>query len=319
MAYRLSRTDRTVADAIRRIAVERIDDAVAAIDDPDVSRDKAVHTVRKRCKDLRALVRLTEPVLAGAGKEDRAFRDLARGLSGFRDAAVRANTFESLVSGRTDTLDPATVAAVRAYLATDTAPTDNADKGRAEREDALAVARDRLAAARLNALSWKIGAKGWRAFGEGLEETYRKARRRMARALADEKPRSFHEWRKDAKYHGHHLKVLRPLWPAVMKPAARAADDLAETLGNHHDLEVLAATLKKEADALGGKAAVEPLIALCKARQDAHARLARSAGARLFAEKPKAFSHRMHAYWSAWRREQRDENDARTAAPSMAE
>jgi len=310
MGFRLDHEDGSVEEAVRRIAVERIDDAVAAIDDPGKSRGKAVHTVRKRCKELRALVRLVGPAFADAKRENRAFRDIARGLSGQRDAAVKAETFEGLVSGRTEELDAGTIAATRALLAEGVVPDD--DEGR---DEAIAAARHGLAEARLRALGWSIEAKGWRAFGEGLETTYRKARKRMDEALVAEDGPSMHEWRKQAKYHLNQMRVMRPLWWEVLKPTESVADNLAEALGSHHDLEVLADLLAENRERLGGEAAVSPLVALCRARQDEHARLARAAGERLFAEKPKAFARRMRAYWSVWRRERAPEDDAAPGAP----
>lgn len=311
MGYRLDHDDPTVEEAVRRIAVERIDDAVAAIDDPGVTRAKAVHTVRKRCKELRALVRLVGPVFAHSKRENRAFRDIARGLSGQRDATVMAETFEGLVKGRTEQLDQATLSAARALLAEDAGP---ADAG--EEAEAIARARESLAAARLRALEWSLDAKGWRAFGEGLGTTYAKARKRMGPALASEDGEPMHEWRKEAKYHYNQMRVMRPLWAEVLKPVSGVADELGEALGAHHDLEVLAALIGKNRERLGGEAAISPLLALCRAEQARHAATARAAGERLFAEKPKAFCRRMRSYWSVWRRETPGEADGTASAPA---
>lgn len=310
MGFELDRSDRTVEEAVRRIAVERIDDAIAAIDDPAVPREKAVHTVRKRCKELRALIRLVGPAFADAKAENRAYRDIARSLSGQRDAQVMAETFEALVAGRIETLDAGAVEAVRTALRQRAAPEEGGDLG-----EALAAARVALAEARLRALAWSLDARGWNALAEGLEATYRDARREMRKALATEDGRLMHEWRKDAKYHYNQLGIVRPLWPKVLKRVVKEADGLAENLGAHHDLEVLADWLERRGRRLGGPDAVGPLVALCRARQEEIVRKARSAGERLFAEKPPAFARRMKGYWSVWRREpERVEEPAPAAA-----
>jgi hypothetical protein len=132
----------------------------------------------------------------------------------------------------------------------------------------------------------------------------------MSEAFASEDPALMHEWRKDAKYHANQLKVIRPLWPDVLKPTQKVADRLQEDLGDHHDLDVLANFLSRRIERFGGEAAMGPLLALCRTRQERLALSARSAGDRLFAEKPKAFTQRIRAYWSAWRRESRRTEDS---------
>jgi len=310
MAFGLEMGDRTVGEAVRRIAVERIDGAIDAIDDPEVTPEKAVHTVRKRCKELRALVRLVAPAFGDAKAENRAFRDIARSLSGHRDAQVMSASFEALVAGRVETLDAAAVDAVRTALREEAAPAEGDDTGEALRE-----AREALAAARLRALAWSLDAKGWNALGEGLEGTYRDARRGMRKALASEDGHRMHEWRKDAKSHANQLDLVAPVWPRVLKRVVKEAESLGEDLGDHHDLEVLSDWLERHCERLGGHDAVAPLIALCRVRQAELARSARSAGERLFAEKPQAFGRRMRGLWSAWRRER---SAAEVPAPPAA-
>jgi hypothetical protein len=57
---------------------------------------------------------------------------------------------------------------------------------------------------------------------------------------------------------------------------------------------------------LGERSQIDPaqretLKLLIEARQDALLDRARAAGARIYAEKPKAFSRRLRAYWHTWR------------------
>lgn len=68
-----------VEDAVRRIAVEQIEKARDDLDDDDLRR--AVHEVRKRCKKLRALLRLVRPAMEetyqrGHGSRRRSSRAL---------------------------------------------------------------------------------------------------------------------------------------------------------------------------------------------------------------------------------------------------
>jgi hypothetical protein len=82
----------------------------------------------------------------------------------------------------------------------------------------------------------------------------------------------------------------------VLGEIADQAHDLADLLGDHHDLAVLAEDLRTR-DVLDPDA----IRALIGRRQDELLRRARAIGARLYAEKPKAVGKRLAAYWVAAR------------------
>jgi hypothetical protein len=116
MGFRLEK-DEKIGSGFQRILVEQAarlsEDLAAADQDPE----KAIREVRKRCKRVRAVARLLRPnAKALYRQENAAFRDMARGLSLFRDADVRLETFDDLVS-RTDR--PERFAAFREMLGDD--------------------------------------------------------------------------------------------------------------------------------------------------------------------------------------------------------
>ncbi|WP_153558836.1 CHAD domain-containing protein [Roseimaritima sediminicola] len=77
MSYQIKREE-SLEQAVRRIACEQIDKAVAELDDPRLSRPQAVHQLRKRCKKLRGLLRLVRPAMEKTyAKENACFRDTA--------------------------------------------------------------------------------------------------------------------------------------------------------------------------------------------------------------------------------------------------
>ena len=97
MSYAFPRDVERIDEAVRQIAAEQIDKAIAEIDDADLTAHETVHQVRKRCKKLRALARLVRPGFPSYKKENAFFRDLARGLSGARDAQVMCDAYNRLV------------------------------------------------------------------------------------------------------------------------------------------------------------------------------------------------------------------------------
>ena len=56
------------------------------------------------------------------------------------------------------------------------------------------------------------------------------------------------------KAHALHLSLLKKFWPSPVKPRRKAVDALGEKLGDLHDIFVLRALLRDEAQQLGRRA-----------------------------------------------------------------
>jgi hypothetical protein len=95
-----------------------------------------------------------------------------------------------------------------------------------------------------------------------------------------------------------------------MEAHRNAVDDLADQLGQHHDLAVLRDVLARRPHDLGNVGEIEVLSGLAKQRQAAIEIEAFTAGAKLFAERPAALTRRWFAYWEVWRKDE----TTRTAA-----
>ena len=100
MSYRLD-PDRPLSVELRRVALECVDDALrrlGGLDGDGVEAiPTAVHEVRKRCKELRGLVRLLRSVLGDAYQPlNIEVREAGRELSPIRDAQVLLSTVEGL-------------------------------------------------------------------------------------------------------------------------------------------------------------------------------------------------------------------------------
>ncbi len=81
------------ADALRAVAIDQIEDAIAQLDAP-ADPVKAVHDARKDLKKVRSLLRLAPP--KGRRKHNAALRDIAARLAGARDADVMVATVADL-------------------------------------------------------------------------------------------------------------------------------------------------------------------------------------------------------------------------------
>lgn len=299
MAYRFTRDDEVPA-AVRRIARQQLTRARADLDDPEVpGLAEAVHDVRKRAKKVRGLLRLVRPGLGDQyAPANAALRDAARHLAPLRDAHAQLDTFDRLVAATAGGSDPGRLAPVRSGLAH---IADIASRRAAADSERLARARDLLAAAQDLTATLEVD-DGWDAVAGGLGRTYQRGRRDLRRARSAPTPEQFHEWRKRVKYTWYHLRLLGPSAPSLLGPAAAAFSDLSDTLGDAHDLTVLADTLRAAPTDHGG---VEVVEAACVVADGMRAHLQRRAvglGARLYVEPADAFVERVLGYVEVWHR-----------------
>lgn len=296
--YRLKGKEETAA-GIRRIATGRAEKAIEALRDTDADFAGSIHGARKDLKKLRSVLRLVREALDENlfRAENRRYRDAGRLLSGSRDAEVKLATVLELrghfqadfpygASGPwTRTLERERD---RASGAAGGGPGPQVERARA----AIEEGRDLIA-------DWPLEADSWRLVGPGLARGYSEGRQALRRTLADPSAEDVHQWRKRAKDLWYQLLVLHDAWPAVLGATADQAHELTDLLGDHHDLAVLGEDLTGR-DAIDEREAFETLI---ERRQGELLAAAVELGARLYAEKPKAFNRRMRAYWGAWRDE----------------
>lgn len=276
-----------VGSEIRRIATEQIDKAIEEAGAAEIEFAERIHRLRRRCKRLRGLLRLIRPRFKSFADENRAIRDIAAGLSGARDAAVRAQTFEDLI-GRGAPTSAELVEAIRAHLRAE-AHAEPDDAARQVLIDdfvrAAGALRERVAA-------WRVKGQGFNAIAEGLETTYRRMAKGMKVAKAAGSAEAFHAWRKDTKYHWHHAGLFEEAAPDVMGAQKEQLDRLAELLGDHHNLAVLGETLS-HLDIEG----VADLRKFIEQRQAELAGTAFALGRQLTAETAIARREHFAAYW----------------------
>jgi hypothetical protein len=281
---------RSVAGSLRGIAIAEIDAALAAIADPDADEAETIHTVRQQLKRLRALVRLPRQRLDGWRDENLAFRDLGRQLAGTRDADVLAESFDRLAEQA-----GITSPRLRAGITSGAANPGGSSESRAR------LLRGEIAAglvqARERAAGWRLDSRGFRLLGPGLRRVYRDMRACEKRAAVAPTPANFHAWRKRTKYHANQLALLKPVAPKIFKGYRKVADRLGGTLGEHHDLDALAAAVQR----LGDGSKRERLLGAIGKRNRELEETAFRLGDELTAERPDDFVRRLEAGWKNWR------------------
>lgn len=303
MTYQFA-ADESISDGVKRIALEQVSDVLEQLGETRVTKqDRAIHHARKGLKKLRALLRLVRPQLGKEHyhRENACFRDAGRILSTMRDAQVRLTTLEALTEHFADHLSTKNPFA-KAHKALK-ADYQAARKQMLSQEDAMAKATQLIQAAQARIETWPLEQSNWSGLRKGLKRIYKQGSQGFTSAFEAPNSENFHNWRKRGKDLWYHLRLLRPIWPEVMKPLASQAKQLGDALGDDHDLAVLQQTLLEGLEQYGDPDDLEMLQALIEQRQSQLQLTAKHLGQRLYAEKPSAFVNRIEVYWHAWQQE----------------
>ncbi|MBB4051417.1 CHAD domain-containing protein [Devosia subaequoris] len=291
MAYAFKQSS-GVAGQVRDIAIEQIDKALEAIA-ANEDFDQTVHTLRKSCKKLRALLKLVRPVFAEYEVENDAFRAIADRFSVARDAAAMVQTMSGLVdnSGGQLSLDKAGSVALLDRLR------ERARHLRQQmgEEELLTLAAADFNDARTRVPAWQFDASGIGIVQPGLKAGYRRFRKRLAKARKTPEGEVVHEWRKATKVWWYHMRLYERTAPAIMENLCVRLDELGETLGDHHNLMVLADWIVSTR--APGDSAADSLLTIIAEKQASLSDRAFDLGEQLAAERPGAASERFDAYW----------------------
>jgi CHAD domain-containing protein len=115
---------------------------------------------------------------------------------------------------------------------------------------------------------------------------------RKTRAAED-----LHGWRKQAKYHWYHARLLKPIKPKKIRRRIAQARALTELLGDYHDLVDFRALL---ASGLLPQDACAAFLAPAAAEMTRLEGAAFDLGRDLFSGKPQAQVGHWHRWWKDW-------------------
>lgn len=284
LEYRLRPGEEPVAGVMRVIST-RAAQAAAAVRRAGESGDSAedVHEARKSLKKARSALRLLRGVIPDGEREtaNAGCRDAATRLSGPRDAEVKIATL-GLVSGKgANTRAPERwqreLEAEAAFHRVDLTADNLAE---------VARSLDRIA----GEFRSRKYCDGSEAIPGNLGRGYRRGRRAMKEARRSSGPEAFHDWRKRAKDLRYQLEILEPRLPEKLTAIRKNAEELADQLGDLHDLDVLAVDLNRRELEPGQNEVYRELIAEARDRQAA---TCFETGKATYSLKPKGFTNRI--------------------------
>src|SRR5258705_2900128 len=297
MGFRF-REDENLSDGARRIVLEQIDQALDHLKPTVRNKDEAIHDARVCIKKIRALLRLTRESLGEETyqAEDTAYRDAARLLSKARDSAAMLEIVDKLIEHFSEQLSTNAFAGVRAPLLR------SKTMRQQDRKIAMTKVAKSLRQARERVQDWPE-VDPHQVLAKGLKRVFKLGRTTFATAYDQPSVETFHEWRKQVKHLLYQTQVLRPLWLTAMEALAAELKTLGKHLSKDHDLAILREKVLEQLEETDNHTEIEALVALIDQRRNELQVVARTLGARIYAEKPRTFVARTEAYWQAWRSE----------------
>lgn len=297
MGYSIRRSE-SIDEAVRRIAAEQLERCRQEVLDEQLDRHLAVHSIRKRCKKMRGLIRFVRPWLGESFADENSFyRELSAELSFVRDTQALIEAFDRLVA-ESQLIPDDTADEVRRFLGRNQQDIAGDDE---QITSKLKTLLDRFHLAEEQVAKWRVAGRGIDAVLPGMMRVYRQCRDRMKHAAKSPSGEAFHDWRKSAKYHWHHTRLLRKTAPRLTGPHRRFARELGELLGQEHDLTVLSEHLQVAdgSRAIGDLAVVQEAVI---GKQEQLRQEAIKSGRELFAESPGQFADRWREYWLVWKK-----------------
>lgn len=288
-----------MAGGLQRVAQEQLALAASALDSPQVDVHDSIHEIRKRCKRLRAALRLVRGGLEDSqvySEENARYRALAKSLSRYRDTTAQIECLNALIHFYRREVDPTAFHGIRQALRM------RRDALTREKEFSrrLQEARAALTAAQRRIPSWTQVRDEFDSLEGGLLTTLQRATHAMQEAKGQPSVRRFHQWRKRVNDHRHHCRLLADVFERHMKARADSLAQLADLLGEEHDLALLEDLLSPEAGLVAEERAIEMLRVLIQARRESLRKEALELGEKLFCENPKGFVRRTEVRYRVW-------------------
>lgn len=299
MAYRFGR-DESVAEGARRIVSEQLLVASSLLGG-EGQVGTVVHDARTHLKMARAVLELTRSAIPTKAfrRERRRYRDAGRALAAVRDARVLVDTLDGLRASAPEMLEGAAVTGVRRVLRAEVVTAQRAlRKGEVRK-----VVASELESAARRAQALPIEDEGWSTLARGLKRIYAGGAKAQQSARERGSDEAFHAWRARAKELWYCERLLRSVWPGVMRSRAKTSGELGDLLGRDHDLALLRARLSEDPGRFGDSDGTALLVEASQRASCGLRERAQQVAARVYAEAASDYVARLGAYFAGWRGE----------------
>jgi hypothetical protein len=274
------------APLLRQKALDLVDAAITTLHENGPDRDKAVHDVRRRLKELRAVAELLRNRLPRHGRSDRElFRDAGRSLASARDSKAAVEAFDRLREHYAGEWTPRQFLKIRGALSRRVA----SELGTQDAHMIVIALIDALVTERRRVAAWPVDGMRQDELWDAIRRSYRRSRRAMSAAIETKSPALFHRWRRRVKTHWYHTQLLTRSGLAQLDERSKGLRKLSRILGNHHDLAVIDQLLDESPEEFGSPAYVKRFRGFVTRRMRKLEDDAQSLGAELFEERTRSW------------------------------
>jgi CHAD domain-containing protein len=297
--YQLHRKE-SIDDSLRRICSWQTERMAKIFRDETKSLEERVHEARKRIKETRAVLRLFRGALGDAFDDaNHQLRDAGRELAPYRDATTVVEAIKALSPRVREAVGPQSMRALRTFANERQRAQFAGESALRDRFESLIAqlvgANERLARAAMPDKSRSS------IIEDGLARTIARGKRAMISAFKSGTDADFHEWRKRVKDLDHHIELLINIWPKVMAALEKEISTLAQRLGHHHDLALLAEVVKQPEGPIGDAGERHRIGSLIAAQQKRTLALARPIAERVYAVRSRRMARAIGTLWDVWR------------------
>ena len=255
----------------------------------------AIHESRRTLKRIRAVLRLVRDEIGYSNyyRENILMRDLGRRLSGARDHQVLLRTFSSLEELYPASFSGSEISRIKQLVEEQT---DLEIKHFMYDLGGFEQFKDDLVDALGRVDQYCTIRNDFQAIENGLRRNYKQGRR-LLKQIGSDDHEIFHEFRKRSKYFLHHIQILRPLFPRLMKAYVKSIQKYSELLGETRDYYRLEMFLEEPG--------LQPIPADSRKKMTGKIRQLRNElmekifldSSQIYAEKPGALVNRMRRYY----------------------
>lgn len=293
MNYRLLKEE-PLGEGIKRIGYSLNAQAMDHINElAEDNPHEAVHELRKRFKELRAVIRLIRDALGDIYQQENHFyRDLGRQITDIRDLKAFIEALNLLKDQHNEQLYKNAFSKTEAFL-------NNRLSTLAEKmnlEETLLYIKSQLDEHAIIIKEWPVELKAFKDISKSLERVYERGYKMMRIINSDPSVENFHELRKRGKYMRYHMDLISFIWPGMMNAEEQEFGNFSDLLGDDHDLALLLSLLTKEKP---DEEEYQLLKAIINDKRAALQRGILELGAKLYAERPRIFVRRIGKYWLA--------------------
>lgn len=227
--------DKNIEKQLQKVIKTQTQKAISESRCEDISQNRAVHQIRKRCKKLRGLLRMFRYDFKDEKLYDEKnsyYKWIADLLAGSRDKKVLGDTYTKII--KKYNLNQNQFYDIAQNIENIKQDRDFTKPLSQKMEDIQNLLHANFA----DIDRYELKSKGIKSIEKGVKHTYKKAQKLYKLCKDNPESQTFHEWRKWVKYHGYQIDLLYKNEKCFLIQRKNRLKLLADLLGDEHDITV---------------------------------------------------------------------------------